>query len=62
MAEETTDNEFYVVVWEDKEYGVMNHIFLHLKGEENIFQYMSRVHNVSVDEIDQIYKRTYVKK
>jgi len=44
-----TDNEFYVVVFRDKEYGVSNHVFIHLingEGEE-----MSAIRNIELLEL-----------
>jgi len=55
------DNEFYVVVFRDKEYGVSNHVFIHLINGESIKEKMKRIHNVNGDQIEQIYKRTYTK-
>ena len=43
------DNEFYVVVFKDKEYGVSNHVFIHLingEGEE-----MSTIRNIELLEL-----------
>ena len=43
------DNEFYVVVFRDKEYGVSNHVFIHLingEGEE-----MSAIRNIELLEL-----------
>jgi len=61
MSEEATDTEFYVVVFEDKEYKVHSHVFVHLRNGETIFNYMQRKYDVGVEQVNQIYKRTFVK-
>lgn len=60
MGEETTDNEFYVVVWENKDES-LEHTFVWLRFDESIFQYMFRVHGIDSQKVCQIYKRIYTK-
>lgn len=59
-GEEVTDNEFYMVTYENS-LGLIQTITVHLRLGESVFSYMSRVYCVGVDNIHCIYKRIYVK-
>lgn len=59
-GEEVTDNEFYMVTYEDSN-GEIKTISIHIRFGETVFWHMSRVYHIGADNIHCIYKRTYVK-